>query len=52
MVVIGSYLLLFGKKKWEIEIKTVYKIVKYKTNYLYFIGDYIVIKLITEAALS
>ena len=32
-------------------MKTVFKIIKYKTNYLYSIGDYTVINSILEAAL-
>ena len=32
--------------KWN---QTVYKIIKYKTNYLYFIGDYTVINWVIEA---
>ena len=34
------------------DIKTVYKILKDKTNYLYSIGDYKVINWIIEAALT
>ena len=35
-----------------VDIKTVYKIVKYKTNYLHSISDYAVINWIIEAVLS